>query len=145
MNWWDQLPLISFLECWLFKTAFLSHLSPLSRGLLVPLCAIRVVSSVYLRLLTFLLAIFIPVCDLYSLAFCIVYLAYKLNKQGDSIQPWHTASPVLNQSIVPCKILTVASWLSHRFLRRQVRWPSIPISSRIFHSLLWSTQSKPLA
>ena len=30
------------------------------------------------------------------------------------------------------------------FLRRQVRWPDIPISWRIVHSLLWSTQSKAL-
>ena len=27
---------------------------------------------------------------------------YKLNKQGDSIQPWHTAFPIWNQSIVSC-------------------------------------------
>ena len=40
--------------------------------------------------------------------------------------------------------LTVASWPAYRFLRRQVRWPGIPISWRIFHSLLWSTQSKAL-
>ena len=33
----------------------------------------------------------------------------------------------------------------HRFLRRQVRWSGIPISWRIFHSLLWSTQLKALA
>ena len=33
-----------------------------------------------------------------------------------------------------------ASWPAYRFLRRQVRWSSIPISSRIFHSLLWFTQ-----
>ena len=30
-------------------------------------------------------------------------------------------------------------------LRRQVRWSGVPISLRIFHSLLWSTQSKALA
>ena len=30
----------------------------------------------------------------------------------------------------------------YRFLRRQVRWSGIPISLRIFYSLLWSTQSK---
>ena len=47
--------------------------------------------------------------------------------------------PVLNQSIVPCPVLTVASWTACRFLRRQVRWSGIPISWRIFHSLLWST------
>ena len=32
----------------------------------------------------------------------------------------------------------------HRFLRRQVRWSGIPIILRIFHSSLWSTQSKSL-
>ena len=34
------------------------------------------------------------------------------------------------------------SWPAYKFLRRQVRWPGIPISSRIFHKFLWSTQSK---
>jgi len=34
----------------------------------------------------------------------------------------------------------VASWPTYRFLRRQVRWSGIPISLRIFHSLLWFTQ-----
>ena len=46
-------------------------------------------SSAYLKLLIFLLAILIPF-------------------------------PVLNQSIVPCLVLTVASWPAYRFLRRQV-------------------------
>ena len=32
-----------------------------------------------------------------------------------------------------------------RFLKRQVTWSGIPISFRIFLSLLWSTQSKVLA
>ena len=71
--------------------------------------------------------------------------AYKLNKLGDNIQPWHTPFPIFNQSIVPCLVLTVASWPAHRFLRRQVRWSGIPISWRIFHSLSWTTQSKALA
>ena len=39
-------------------------------------------------------------------------------------------------------ILTIASWLAYRFLKRQVRWSGIPISLRTFHSLWWSTQSK---
>ena len=67
-------------------------------------------------------------------------LCNKLNKQGDNIQPWSTAFPIWNQSIVPCPVPTVAFWPAHRFLRRQVRWSGIPISWRIFHSLLWSTQ-----
>ena len=45
----------------------------------------------------------------------------------------------LKPSVVPCPGLTVVSWPAYRFLRRQVRWPRIPISLRIFHSLLWST------
>ena len=68
-----------------------------------------------------------------------MYSAYKLNKQGDSIQPWHTPFPIWNQSVGPCPVLTVASWPAYRFLRRQVRWSGTPISLRIFHSLLWST------
>ena len=65
-----------------------------------------------------------------------MHSAYKLNKQGDNIQPWRTPFPMWNQSIFLCLLLTVASWPAYRFLRRQVRWSGIPISWRIFHSLL---------
>ena len=51
------------------------------------LSAIRVVSSAYLRLLIFLPAILIPACVSSSPAFLMMYSAYKLNKQGDNIQP----------------------------------------------------------
>ena len=51
------------------------------------LSAIRVVSSAYLRLLIFLLAILIPACASSSPAFHKMYSAYKLNKHGDNIQP----------------------------------------------------------
>ena len=68
-----------------------------------------------------------------------MYSACKLIKQGDSIQPWCTPYSIWNQSVVPCPVLTVASWPAYRFLRRQVRWSGIPISLKIFHSLLWST------
>ena len=53
----------------------------------------------------FLPEILIPACDSSSPAFYMMYSAYKLNKQGDNIQPWHTAFPILNQSIVPCLVL----------------------------------------
>ena len=109
------------------------------------LALIRVVSPAYLRLLIFLPAILIPACVSSSLEFHIVYSACKLNMQGDNIQPWHTPFPIWNQSVVPYPVLTVASWPAYRFLRSQVRWSGIPISLRIFHSLLWSTQSKALA
>ena len=109
------------------------------------LSAIKVVSPAYLRLLIFLLTILIPAYASSSLAFLMMYSAYKLNKQGDSIQPWCTPFPIWDQSVVPCAVLIVASWPAYRFLRRQVRWSGIPISFRIFHSLLWSIQSKALA
>ena len=51
------------------------------------LSAIRVVQSGYLRLLIFFPAILIPACASSSLAFLMMYSAYKLNKQGDNIQP----------------------------------------------------------
>ena len=70
------------------------------------LSAIRVVSSIYLRLLIFLPAVFIPACVLSSLAFCMMYSAWKLNKQGDNLQPCRTLFPVWNQSVIPCKVLT---------------------------------------
>ena len=92
--------------------------------------AIRVVSSSYLRLLIFPLAILIPACPSSSPAFHMMYSAYKLSKQGDNIQPWGTPFPILNQSVVPCLVLTVASLSAYKFLRRQVRWSGIPISLR---------------
>ena len=39
---------------------------------------------------------------------------------------------LLNQSIVPCLVSTIASWPAYRFLSRQVRWSCIPISLGIF-------------
>ena len=63
--------------------------------------------------------------------------AYKLNKQGDNIRPWYTPFPIVNQLVVPCLVLTVASWPSYRFLRRQIRWSSTSISLRVFYSLLY--------
>ena len=79
--------------------------------------AIRVVSSAYLRLLIFLLAILIPACASSSPAFVMMYSACKLNKQGDNIQPWCILFPIWNQSVVPCPVLTVASWPAYRFHR----------------------------
>ena len=149
MKWWDQMLWSSFYECWVLSQFFHSPLSPSSTGFLVPLHFLpkKVVSSAYLRLLIFLPAILIPACASSNPAFLMMYSAYKLNinKQGDNIQPWCTPFPIWNQSVVPCPVLTVASWPAYKFLKRQVRWSGIPISWRIFHSLLWSTQSQALA
>ena len=95
--------------------------------------------SAYLRLLIFLPTILVPTCASSSPAFLMMYSAYKLNKQGDSIQPWRTPLSVWNQSIVPCPVLTDASWPAYRFLRRQARWSGIPICLRIFQLLVIHT------
>ena len=126
-----------------FKPAFsLSSFTFIKRLFSSLLSAIRVMLSSYLRLLVFLPDILIPACASCSPGFHMMYSAYKLNKQGDNIQLWHTPFPILNQSIFSCLVLTIASWPAYRFVRRQIRWPDIPMSWRIFHSLLWSTQSK---
>ena len=126
-----------------FKPTFsVSSFSFIKRLFSSLLSAIRVVSSAYLRLLIFLLAILIPACASSSPVFLMMYSAYNLNKQGDNIQPWCTPFLIWIQSVVPCPVLTVASWPAHRFLKRQVRWSGIPICLRIVHSSLWSTLSK---
>ena len=106
------------------------------------LSAVSVVSSAYLRLLIFLPAILTSACFSSSPAFLMMYSACKLNKQGDNIQPWRTPFPIWKQSVVPCPVLTVASWSAYRFHRTKVSWSGMPISWRIFHTLQWSTQSK---
>ena len=63
--------------------------------------------------------------DSSSPAFCMMYSACKLNKEGDNIQPWRTPFPIWNQSVVPCLVPVAASWPAHRFLRRQVSWSGI--------------------
>ena len=72
-----------------FKPTFSLSTFPFIKRLLSSssLYAIRVVSSAYLRWLIFLLAILIPACASSSPAFLRMYSAYKLNKQGDNIQP----------------------------------------------------------
>ena len=54
------------------------------------LSSLRVLSSAYLRLLIFLLAILIQAWAPSSLVFHMIYSAYKLNKEGDNMQPWYT-------------------------------------------------------
>ena len=109
-----------------FSLSFFTLIKRLFSSSLVS--AITVVLPVNMRLLIFLPAILIPSFASSSLAIHMVYSAYKLNKQGDNIQPWHTPFLIWNQS-VPCPVLTVASWPAHRFLRRKVRWSGIHFST----------------
>ena len=133
MKCWDQIPWSSFFERWVFKPDFsFSSFTFIKRLFSSSLYAIRVVSSVYPKSLIFLSAILIPDCASSSPVFLMMYSAYKLNKQDDNIQPWCIPFPIWSQSVVPCPVLTVASWPIYRFLRRQVRRSGIPISFRIF-------------
>ena len=126
------------------KTAFLlssfTSIGKLFRS--SSISVIKVVSSVYLRLLIFLKAILIPDWVSSSPAFHMMYSACKLNKQGHNIEWWSALFWSLNQPVVPCPVLADASWPAYSFLRKQVRWSATPISWRIFHSFLWSTQWK---
>ena len=42
----------------------------------------------------------------------------------------------LEPTVVPCPVLTVASWPAYSFLRRKIKWPVILISLRIFQFVL---------
>ena len=77
-------------------------------------------------LLVFLPGNLIPPCASSSPVFLMRYSAYKLNKQGDNIQPWHTPFSIWNQSVVPCPVLTVMSWPAYKVSQEagQVVWNS---------------------
>ena len=104
---------------------------------------IIVVSSAYLRLFIFFLAILIPACDSSSLEFHMMYSAYKLNKQGVKIQPWCTPFPILNSLLF--HVHFYYCFLAYlQVSQGQVRYSGILISLRVSHSLLWTTKSKAL-
>ena len=88
-----------------FKPDFLIFSFTFIKGLFSSssLSTIMEVSFENLRLLIFLLAVLIPACASSSPAFRMMYFVYKLNKQGDNIQP---PFPIWNQSSAPCLVLT---------------------------------------
>ena len=98
--------MIFIFECWVLSQLFHPIKSFFSS---FSLSAIKVVSYVYLRLLIFIPIILIPACNSSSLAFRMMYSTYKWNKQGDNIQPCLIPFLILNQLVVLCPVLTVAS------------------------------------
>ena len=111
-----QMPWSSFSECWVLSQHFHSPLTFIKRLFSSSLLsAIMVVLSAYLRLLLFIRAIFLLACDSCSPAFCVMYSAYKFNKQGDNMQPWHTPFPIWNQSVVPCLDWPLSSQLLYQW------------------------------
>ena len=93
IKWWDLLPWSSFFECWVLGQLFHSPLSLSSRGSLVPFH--------FLSLEWYHLHIW--GCWYFSWQSwfqLVIHLAqhspvYKLNKQGDTIQPCCTSLPIL--------------------------------------------------
>ena len=103
----NELTFVNFeFQAKFFTLLFHTHQRDFSSSLLSD---IKVVSCAYVRLLIFLPTILIPACDSSSLAFLMMCSPYRLNKQGDSRQPCHTPFSILNQSVVPYRVLTVAS------------------------------------
>ena len=129
MKWWGWMPWSSFFECWILSQLFHSPLSPSSRGslgllhfLLLGWYHLHIWGYWYFPWQSRLQLVPHPA---WHFTWCTLHM---LNKQGDNIQPWCTPFPIWNQSVVSCLVLGVASWPACRFLRRQVRWSSIPIS-----------------
>ena len=91
-----------------------------------------------MRLLIFLPAILIPACASSSPAFCIMYSAYKLNKQGDNIQtPWTAArqaclSITSSRSLLKFMSIETMKSSNHLILCRPLLLPSIFPSTRVF-------------
>ena len=108
-----------------FTLLFHSHqrcFSPFS------LSAIKVVSSAYLRLLIFLLAILISACASCSLAFLMMHSEYNLNKQRQytalmysfsSFEPVHCSMSASNCCFLTCIQVSQESgkvvWCSYHF------------------------------
>ena len=100
IKWWDWMPCSLFLLVLSFKPVFHIPLSPSSTGSLFSSSLLSAVRVVLLHIWGYwyamLPAMLIPTCASSSLAFHMMYSAYKLNKQGDSMQPWRTPFSILN-------------------------------------------------
>ena len=124
------------------RTLSLSTFNFIKRLFVSLLSAVRVVSSAYRRLLIFLPAILIQLHPTWH--FCMMQSAY-VKQAGLHYKALMQSFPNLNQLMFYVPVLTAAFWPAYRFVKRQLRWSGIHVSLRIFHSIVWSTQSKALA
>ena len=109
--------MILIFECWVLSQVFHSLLSLSSRDSLVPLhflpkCGVICIAEVDISLCNLDSS-----CVSSSLAFHMMYSAYKLNSRL-TIYSFDVLLSHWNRPIVPCPVLTVASWPAYRFLRR---------------------------
>src|SRR6218665_2971118 len=93
-----------------------------------------VVSSAYLKLFSVLPAIFTPSFASSISAFLIILCAYRLNKNGDKMQPCRTPFLILYLTVSPNYVLITADWSSYNPLSSCIRCFGIPISSKVFHN-----------
>ena len=83
------------------------------------LSTISLVLSQHLKLLIFLQAILIPPYDSFSLAFYIMYPAYKLNNQGDIYWAWPPEQDPVFPTVSPSNQEACTSLLSSSIKGRQ--------------------------
>ena len=100
------------------------------------LSAMRVISSIYLRLLIIVLEILIPACDSSSSAFHMIYSTCKLSRETI-----YSLVMLLSQfwTSLLFHVPSVFFWPIYRFLRKQVRWSGTPTSLRIFQFVVICT------
>ena len=79
--------------------------------------------------------ILIPV-SLLSSAFRMIISVYILNKYGDKMHPCLTPLPILNHSVLPYSVLTVASCLLYKLHNILIKCSGILISCSASHSFL---------
>ena len=101
MKWWDGMPWPYISECWALSQNFHCHFHFHQEALyFFTLChkgGIICISDV----IDIYPAILIPACVLFSPAFLMMYAVYKLNKQDEIIQAWHTPFPLWYLSVAP--------------------------------------------
>ena len=150
MNWWDQMSSIFVFWMLSFKPTF-SSLSLSSRGSLILLhflpsewCHLHIWGDWYFSWQSWFQMCFIQS----SMSHDVLWILLK--KQVDNIQPWRTPFQIWKQSVVPCPVLTFASWPAHRFPRRQVRWsvrvsgPKFGLVTRIRSIVFLKSDQSPL-
>ena len=96
-------------ECWVLSQLLYSLLFPSPRSYLVPL-HFMLLELYYLYIwgyFYFSQKSWFQLETKSSMAFCMMYSAYKLNKQGGNTEPCCTPFPILNYSIFPCPVLTL--------------------------------------
>ena len=139
MKSWDCIPWSYFFECWVLSPVFHSPLAPSSRGsvvlhfLTLDLYHLHIWSCWYFSWQSWFQLAIHPALHF---AWCTLHRIQISRMKNITLM---LSFPNFEPVIVPCLVLTVFSWTSYRFLKRQVRWSGIPISLRIFQFVVIHT------